>query len=85
MVAIPGTKRIRYVDENVAAAAVELTGEERAFLDGCSPETAWAGQRSSGKLTQGLATAPNCPYAPAGGGPFMLVLDEAEYRETAGH
>ena len=61
VVPIPGTKRIRYLDENVAATAVELTGEERAFLDGCSPETAWAGQRSSGKLTQGSGDSPELP------------------------
>jgi len=61
VVPIPGTKRVRYVDENVAAAAVELTGGERAFLDGCSPETAWAGQRSSGKLTQGFGDSPELP------------------------
>jgi aryl-alcohol dehydrogenase-like predicted oxidoreductase len=58
VVPIPGTKRIRYLDENVAAARVELTGEETAFLDSCSPDTAWAGQRSSGKLTQGFGNSP---------------------------
>jgi aryl-alcohol dehydrogenase-like predicted oxidoreductase len=58
VVPIPGTKRIRYLDENVAAAEVRLTPEETAFLDSCSPETAWAGQRSSAKLTQGFGDSP---------------------------
>src|SRR6185436_8267377 len=33
MVPIPGTKRRRYLEENVAAAAVELSGAEMAQLD----------------------------------------------------
>src|SRR6201992_1798817 len=58
VVPIPGTKRITYLDENVDATQVRLTPEELAVLDGCSPETAWAGQRSSGKLTQGFGNSP---------------------------
>ncbi|MBA2280168.1 MAG: aldo/keto reductase [Acidimicrobiia bacterium] len=37
VVPIPGTKRVRYLEENVAAAAVELTGDELARLDGLEP------------------------------------------------
>lgn len=33
VVPIPGTKRVRYVEENVAAAALELTADELARLD----------------------------------------------------
>ena len=33
VVPIPGTKRVRYVEENAAAAALELSGEELARLD----------------------------------------------------
>jgi aryl-alcohol dehydrogenase-like predicted oxidoreductase len=58
VVPIPGTKRIKYLDENVDAARVRLTPEEIAFLDSCSPETSWAGQRSSAKLTQGFGDSP---------------------------
>ena len=31
--AIPGTQRRRYLEQNVAAASIELTPEERAELD----------------------------------------------------
>ena len=58
VVPIPGTKRARYVDENVAAAGVTLTGEELALIEDCSPAGAWAGQRSSGQLTQGFGDSP---------------------------
>jgi aryl-alcohol dehydrogenase-like predicted oxidoreductase len=58
VVPIPGTKRIKYLDENVDATQVRLTPEDLAILDDCSPETAWAGQRSSGKLTQGFGNSP---------------------------
>jgi aryl-alcohol dehydrogenase-like predicted oxidoreductase len=33
VVPIPGTKRVRYVEENVAAATIELTAEDLAALD----------------------------------------------------
>jgi aryl-alcohol dehydrogenase-like predicted oxidoreductase len=58
VVPIPGTKRIKYLDENVDATQVRLTPEDLAILDDCSPETAWVGQRSSGKLTQGFGNSP---------------------------
>jgi aryl-alcohol dehydrogenase-like predicted oxidoreductase len=58
VVPIPGTKRARYVDENAAAAGVTLTGEELALIEDCSPASAWAGQRSSGQLTQGFGDSP---------------------------
>lgn len=45
IVPIPGTKRRRYLEENVAAAAVALSAEDMAALDAAlSPENV-AGQR----------------------------------------
>lgn len=40
IVPIPGTKRIRYLEENAAAADLELTGEQLRTLDTVLPETA---------------------------------------------
>jgi aryl-alcohol dehydrogenase-like predicted oxidoreductase len=38
VVPIPGTKRVRYLEENVAAAAVSLTPDERQELDRALPD-----------------------------------------------
>lgn len=45
IVPIPGTKRVRYLEENAAAAAVTLTAEEKAELDAAFPRGAAAGDR----------------------------------------
>jgi aryl-alcohol dehydrogenase-like predicted oxidoreductase len=45
VVPIPGTKRRRYLEENVAAADVELTGEELARIESAFPKGAAAGDR----------------------------------------
>jgi len=45
VVPIPGTKQRRYVEENAAAAALELSGDELARLDEALPPGATAGQR----------------------------------------
>lgn len=45
LVAIPGTKRRRYLDENVAAADLVLTPEELRQLDEFAPAGAAAGDR----------------------------------------
>ncbi|MGK5628645.1 aldo/keto reductase [Streptomyces sp. URMC 123] len=45
IVPIPGTKRRRYLEENVAAVALELTEEDRAALRAAVPEEAVAGER----------------------------------------
>ena len=45
VVPIPGTKKRRYVEENVAAAAIELSDDELARLDEALPLGATAGQR----------------------------------------
>ena len=45
IVPIPGTKRLRYLEENVAAAAIVLDAEELARLDEALPPGATAGAR----------------------------------------
>ena len=45
VVPIPGTKRRRYLEENVAAAALELSDDDLARLDEALPPGATAGQR----------------------------------------
>lgn len=45
IVPIPGTKRLRYLDENADAAEVTLTAEEKAELDAAFPRGAAAGDR----------------------------------------
>ncbi|WP_299922251.1 aldo/keto reductase [uncultured Nocardioides sp.] len=42
---IPGTKRVRYLEENVGALDVELTGDDLAALDQAVPRDAVAGER----------------------------------------
>lgn len=47
IVPIPGTKRVRYLEENVAAAGVTLSAEQVAALSGAVPAGAVAGGRYS--------------------------------------
>ncbi len=47
VVPIPGTKRVRYLEENVAALDVELTADELAELDAAFPVGVAAGDRYS--------------------------------------
>jgi aryl-alcohol dehydrogenase-like predicted oxidoreductase len=42
---IPGTKRVRYLEENVAAADIELTADQLAAIDEALPVGATAGDR----------------------------------------
>ncbi|WP_430694598.1 aldo/keto reductase [Paenibacillus ottowii] len=42
---IPGTKRIKYLEENAAAADVLLTKEDLERIEAVSPKTAVAGER----------------------------------------
>ena len=42
---IPGTKRVKYLEENVAAAAVELTQDDLSALEQAVPRDAVAGDR----------------------------------------
>jgi aryl-alcohol dehydrogenase-like predicted oxidoreductase len=45
IVPIPGTKHVRYLDENIGALDVQLTGEDLKRLDEILPPGAAAGQR----------------------------------------
>ncbi|MBD1832950.1 aldo/keto reductase [Cyanobacteria bacterium FACHB-472] len=45
IVPIPGTKRRAYLEENVAAAAITLTQQERSRLDEVAPKNVAAGDR----------------------------------------
>ncbi len=45
VVPIPGTKRVRYLEENAGAADVELTAEDLQALDEAAPVGATAGDR----------------------------------------
>jgi aryl-alcohol dehydrogenase-like predicted oxidoreductase len=45
VVPIPGTKRVRYLEENAAAASVELTDDELRQLDEIAPAGVAAGDR----------------------------------------
>jgi aryl-alcohol dehydrogenase-like predicted oxidoreductase len=45
IVPIPGTKRMRYLEENAAAADVELTEDELRRIDEAAPVGATAGDR----------------------------------------
>jgi aryl-alcohol dehydrogenase-like predicted oxidoreductase len=45
IVPIPGTKHVRYLEENVAAVDVELTADDLARIDEAFPKGATAGER----------------------------------------
>ena len=45
VVPIPGTKRVRYLEENVAAVGIELTEADLRELDAAAPPGAAAGER----------------------------------------
>ena len=45
VVPIPGTKRIKYLEENVAAAGIELTADDLAAIEAAVPLDAVAGAR----------------------------------------
>jgi aryl-alcohol dehydrogenase-like predicted oxidoreductase len=45
VVPIPGTKRVKYLEENAGAAAVELTADDLAALERAVPRDAVAGDR----------------------------------------
>jgi len=45
IVPIPGTKRVTYLEENAAAAGIELTAEDLTSLDEAFPKGATAGDR----------------------------------------
>jgi aryl-alcohol dehydrogenase-like predicted oxidoreductase len=45
VVPIPGTKRVRYLEENVAAVGIKLSDDELARIDAATPVGAAAGDR----------------------------------------
>jgi aryl-alcohol dehydrogenase-like predicted oxidoreductase len=45
VVSIPGTKRVRYLEENVAAVGIKLSDDELARIDAAAPIGAAAGDR----------------------------------------
>ncbi|HEX7301941.1 aldo/keto reductase [Lentzea sp.] len=45
VVPIPGTKRIKYLEENVAAASLELSADDLAAIEAAVPASAVAGDR----------------------------------------
>jgi len=45
IVPIPGTKHVRYLEENVAAVDVELTADDLARIEEAFPKGAAAGER----------------------------------------
>ncbi|MEU1074676.1 MULTISPECIES: aldo/keto reductase [unclassified Streptomyces] len=53
-VAIPGTKRRRYLEENVAATTVTITDEELAAIDAVAPRGVVSGDRYAPELMQTL-------------------------------
>ncbi len=52
VVPIPGTKRRKYLEENVAAAALELTAEDVAAIEAAAPADAIAGERYPERLAR---------------------------------
>jgi aryl-alcohol dehydrogenase-like predicted oxidoreductase len=53
IVPIPGTKRVRYLEENVAALEIELTGDDVQGIDEVFPKGAAAGDRYADMSTVG--------------------------------
>jgi aryl-alcohol dehydrogenase-like predicted oxidoreductase len=53
IVPIPGTKRVKYLEENVAAASLRLTPANIARIDATIPKGSASGARSSDPITVG--------------------------------
>ena len=53
IIPIPGTKRVKYLEENAAAAGVHLTPAHVARIDAIAPKGVVAGARSSDPITIG--------------------------------
>jgi aryl-alcohol dehydrogenase-like predicted oxidoreductase len=58
IVPIPGTKRVHYLEENVAAAEIDLAPEELARLDATIPRGAVAGERYPPERMPGWVSPP---------------------------
>ena len=57
VVAIPGIRRQRRVEENVAAAAIELSAADLGQIEKIAPRRAWAGNRQSFAARNTVRTA----------------------------
>ncbi len=55
VVPIPGTKRVKYLEENVAAAEIELTEDDLRRLDEAFPVGAAEGERYPAEAMKGLS------------------------------
>jgi aryl-alcohol dehydrogenase-like predicted oxidoreductase len=57
---IPGTKRVAYLEENVAAAEVELTADDLAAIEAVAPRAGFAGDRYPDmRMVGGTTPLPN--------------------------
>jgi aryl-alcohol dehydrogenase-like predicted oxidoreductase len=56
VVPIPGTKRVRYLEENAAACSIELTDGDLASIDAAMPLEAVAGARYADMRWAGMAS-----------------------------
>lgn len=56
IVAIPGTKRRSYLEQNAAAASIELTTDQLARLDTAAPPGRVAGDRYPEPIMQTIDT-----------------------------
>ncbi len=54
VVPIPGTKKIKYLDENIAALGIELSAEELGLIDAAAPKGITAGDRYPNMSTVNL-------------------------------
>lgn len=54
VVPIPGTKKIKYLDENIAALEVELSAQDLALIDAAAPKGVTAGDRYPNMSTVNL-------------------------------
>ena len=53
-VPIPGTRRVKYLEENVAAAEITLTQDDLTALDAAAPVGAATGDRYSAGMMETL-------------------------------
>jgi aryl-alcohol dehydrogenase-like predicted oxidoreductase len=53
-VPIPGTRRVKYLEENVAAAEITLTQDDLAALDAAAPVGSATGDRYSAGMMETL-------------------------------
>lgn len=54
VVPIPGTKKVKYLDENIAALDIELSAEDLRLIDAAAPKGTTAGDRYASMATVNL-------------------------------